>query len=212
MEEKQQEEEKGVQQEDNDGDNDNCDVVRAGSLSVSASVPYSSPSLHQSVCLPACLAWSGLAGPIMVWESVVVRRLAWREDLSLLDGFLISRKGARVIQTSLMFWHPQANGLVTLRLPAVYQYVCVCVWVIADSWNQVKPVCNAAPFIIAKAGEARITFMAAMTAMGIKQAAPARDHPLARSAARPEPQPQPQPELKSHPVQQQQQSASKVLQ
>lgn len=128
MEEKQQEEEKGVQQEDNDGDNDNCDVVRAGSLSVSASVPYSSPSLHQSVCLPACLAWSGLAGPIMVWESVVVRRLAWREDLSLLDGFLISRKGARVIQTSLMFWHPQANGLVTLRLPAVYQCVCyVCV-------------------------------------------------------------------------------------
>lgn len=85
----------------------------------------------------------------------------------------------------------------------------MCVWVIADSWNQVKPVCNAAPFIIAKAGEARITFMAAMTAMGIKQAAPARDHPLARSAARPEPQP----ELKSHPVQQQQQqSASKVLQ
>lgn len=91
----------------------------------------------------------------------------------------------------------------------------MCVWVIADSWNQVKPVCNAAPFIIAKAGEARITFMAAMTAMGIKQAAPARDHPLARSAARPEPQPlpEPQPELKSHPVQQQQQqSASKVLQ
>lgn len=59
MEEKQQEEEKGVQQEDNDGDNDNCDVVRAGSLSVSASVPYYSPSLHQSVCLPALpgLAW-----------------------------------------------------------------------------------------------------------------------------------------------------------
>lgn len=30
----------------------------------------------------------------MVWESVVARRLAWREDLSLLDGFLISCRRA----------------------------------------------------------------------------------------------------------------------
>lgn len=62
MEEEKQEEEKGrggVQQEDNDGDNDNCDVVRAGWLSVSAFLPYSCPSLHQSGCLPACHAWPG---------------------------------------------------------------------------------------------------------------------------------------------------------
>lgn len=67
----------------------------------------------------------------MVWESVVARRLAWREDLSLLDGFLISCRRA-VYSNEPRVLAPTSQWVGHSARVSV----CVYVWVIADSWKQ----------------------------------------------------------------------------